>query len=280
MHGPLVVKILSCLLWLASFPAGSAQTLPQRVMSLNLCADQLLMALVPEPRIASITWLSRSEGDPAWVSAANRLPVNYGSAEEVLRLKPDLVLVGQFTTFQTRAILQRVGIPVLVVESVSDWEGIRRVTRQVALAVGEAAKGEQLLQQMDEQLAALKGRRSDKGLRVLGWDGDADSVPGRDTLFHHLVEAAGAINLGGSTTAQTSYDLEQVLQARPDVLLQGRSYSEHPSLSRQRPRHPVLRRALNPVVMTYPEAVFGCGVPRAAQLALQLAEQFASITPP
>jgi len=45
-------------------PQLSAAATPQRVMSLNLCADQLLLALLPEQRIVSLSWLSQTEGDP------------------------------------------------------------------------------------------------------------------------------------------------------------------------------------------------------------------------
>ena len=61
-------------------PQLCAAAAPQRVMSLNLCADQLLLALLPEQRIASLSWLSQTEGDPYWLTTAQRLPANHGTA--------------------------------------------------------------------------------------------------------------------------------------------------------------------------------------------------------
>ena len=264
--------IILCALLLAT-PAVRADP-PRRIVSLNLCTDQLLMELVAPERIASITWLSRSEGDPALLPMARRLPVNHGGAEEVLALQPDLVLAGRFTTGTTRSLLRKVGVPLLEVDPVNDWEGIRRVTRDIAAAVGETARGEQLLQQMDAELARLALRRPAVPLRAIGWSGAGDGVPGRDTLFNTILEAAGGINLAALPAGNGSFGLEQVLRARPQVLLRGAAYGSKPALRNEIARHPALRALPGLMTFEYPEAVFGCGVPRAAHLAVQLADQF------
>ncbi|MEO8316202.1 MAG: ABC transporter substrate-binding protein [Pseudomonadota bacterium] len=249
---------------------------PRRIVSLNLCTDQLLMALVPAHRIASITWLSRSEGDPSLLPLAQRLAVNHGSAEEVLALRPDLVIAGRFTTGTTRALLRKVGVPLLEVDSVSDWEGVRRITREVAAAVDEAAGAEVLLQQMDAELALLEHRRPAVPLRAIGWSGAGDDVPGRDTMFNTILESAGGINLG-ARAGKGSFDLEQVLRSRPQVLLRGGAYGSKPALRSELAQHPVLRAVPGLAIVDYPEAVFGCGVPHAAHLAIGLAERFGEL---
>jgi iron complex transport system substrate-binding protein len=169
-----------------------------------------------------------------------------------------------------------VGVPVLEVDSVSDWEGVRRITREVAAAVGEVAGGELLLQQMDAQLGELARQRPPVPLRVIGWSGSGDDVPGRDTMFNTILESAGGVNLG-ARTGKGSFDLEQVLQSRPQVLLRGASYGTRPALRNEVARHPVLRALSGIAVIEYPEAVFGCGVPRAANLAVGLAARFSKI---
>jgi iron complex transport system substrate-binding protein len=258
---------------LSAMPGIASAEPPRRIVSLNLCTDQLLMALVPADRIASITWLSRSEGDPALLPMARVLPVNHGSAEEVLALRPDLVIAGRFTTGTTRALLRKIGVPLLEVDSVSDWEGVRRTTREVAAAVGAAARGEDLLRQMDAQLAQLARQRPALPLRAIGWAGAGDDVPGRDTMFNTILESAGGINLAAQA-GTGSFDLEQVLRARPQVLLQGAAYGSKPALRNQVAHHRVLRSLPGLAIIEYPEAVYGCGVPRAAQLALELARRF------
>jgi iron complex transport system substrate-binding protein len=250
------------------------------VLSLNLCTDQLLMALLPPQRIVSITWLSRTEGDPTLLQTARQLPVNHGSPEEVLAARPDLVLAGKYTTANTRALLQRVGIPVLEVDPVTDWEGIRRVTLQVAAALGAEGRAHELLDAMDADLAQLALARPAQPVRVIGWGGAGEDVPGRDTLFNTILETAGGINLAALDNGPRSFDIEQVLLADPQVVLRGAAYSGKPSLRNSVATHRVLRERLGAQLVTYPEAVYGCGVPRASQLARELAITLRNVSSP
>lgn len=244
---------------------------PQRVMSLNLCTDQLLMTLLPAQRIASITWLSRTEGDPALLALARHLPINHGSPEEVLAARPDLVLAGRFTTANTRALLRRAGIPMLEVDPANDWEAIRRLTLQVAAAIGAEHRAQQLLDVMDADLAQLAREQPARPIRVIGWGGSGDDVPGRDTLFNTILEAAGGVNLAALDNGSRSFDLEQVLLAQPEVVMRGAAYSGKPALRNAVATHRALRAQKAVRLITYPEAVYGCGVPRAARLARDLA---------
>jgi len=267
------LRTLSAAMLLAAIPAVCmAAEPPRRIVSLNLCVDQLLLQLVPNGRIASLTWLSRTEGDPQLLPLAFAVPVNHGGAEEVLAAHPDLVIAGRFTTGTTRRLLQSAGVPLLEIEPASDWEGIRRTTRQIAEAVHASARGEELIAAMDADLARLHSRQDRAPVRVIGWGGSGDDVPGRDTVFNTILEAAGAINLGARDKGPSSFDIEQVLLSHPQVLMRGATYASSPALRNRIAEHPALR-AQGYRTLTYPEAVYGCAVPRAASLAVQLAKE-------
>ena len=269
--------------WLALAGAGLLSLLPcawaappQRVMSLNLCADQLLLALLPPQRIASLTWLSRSEGDPDLLSLARRVPANHGTAEEVLAARPDLVIAGAYTTSATRRLLAGAQTPLLLLQPVQDWDGIRAVTREVAAAVGEVARGEQLLAEMDATLAALAAVRPADPVRVIGWSGGTD-VPGRDTLFDAILTAAGGVNIGAQVSGRSSFDLEQLLAMRPEVLMRGAAYAATPALRNEAAQHRVVRQRYAGAQLRYPEALYGCGVPQSAQAGVQLRTQLLAV---
>jgi iron complex transport system substrate-binding protein len=72
--------------------ASAGEAKARRVMSLNLCADQLVLMLVPPSRIASVSFLSRASEKPLLTAEAAGVKVNYGTLEEVLAQKPDLVI--------------------------------------------------------------------------------------------------------------------------------------------------------------------------------------------
>ena len=130
---------------------GSPARAADRVVSLNLCTDQLLVLLAPG-KVAGLSSLSR---DPtlSFVSAeAARLPVVRASAEAVLRLHPDLVLGTRWGAQTTLAVLEAEGIPVLRLDLPADFPGIARQTRDLATVLGVPERGEALVRDMQATL--------------------------------------------------------------------------------------------------------------------------------
>src|SRR5262245_53933248 len=92
---------------LCSFCARGAA--PERVVSLNLCTDQMLVLLAPE-KVAALTPLARDAALSFVAPQAARLPVVRASAEAVLRLHPDLVLGAPYGAQAVLALVQREGV--------------------------------------------------------------------------------------------------------------------------------------------------------------------------
>jgi iron complex transport system substrate-binding protein len=249
---------------------AAAMDKPRHIMSLNVCTDELLLDLVPPDRIASVTVLSRLPSNSYLWPQAARVPVNHGSAEEVLAQKPDFVLAGTYTTAVTRTLLKRLGTPMLEVGLTRNFYDIRAVTRQVARALGEPARGEALLRRMDATLRDLAATRPRRTIRVAGWDGGV-TVPGKGTLFDAILTAAGGTNIAATTYGEGgSFDVEQLLMARPDILANGGDDSTTPSLRADIDRHPLVQRFYARRRITYPEALYSCGVPQSADAARAL----------
>ena len=242
---------------------GMAAPKPHRIMSLKICTDELLMELVPPERISSVTYLSREKAAlKLWPEAA-RIPVNHNSAEEVLTQKPDLILTDNFTAPSMRALLAKSGARIVEVPEAENFDQIRAVTRLVGQAVGEPDRAEQLIAQMDAQLRQLAANRPARAIRVAGWGGGG-FVPGRDTLFNVVLEAAGGTNIAGGDF----YDLESLIAARPDVLAYGDDYTDSPSLRDDQNAHPLLLKLFGGRRVAYPSALIGCGLPQSAGAAL------------
>jgi iron complex transport system substrate-binding protein len=232
-------------------------------MSLNICTDQLLLALAPEKRIVSVTFMAR-EPQPlrTWPQAA-RIPVNYGSAEEVLTARPDMVLAGPFLSPLTRNMLEKSGAKIVTVPLAENFDQIRSVTRAVAFALHAEARGEVLIAQMDEDLRAITKARSAKPIRVAQW-GNGGYVPGQSGLFGVMLTAIGARSI---TTDDGFYDVEGLLAGRPDALIFSDTYAGIPSLRADQDMHPALTQR-------YPRlsysSFYGCGVPQLAAAARRL----------
>src|SRR5262245_6215272 len=76
--------------------AGQADDAPRRIVSLDLCTDQLMLELAPREHIAAVTHLAADPTVSAIPDKARGLAITHGGAEDVLRLDPDLVLAGPY----------------------------------------------------------------------------------------------------------------------------------------------------------------------------------------
>ena len=248
---------------------ASAQK-PQHVMSLSMCTDAMLLDLLPLRRIAAITFLSRDPSNSFLWPQAAKVPITYGSAEEVLADRPDFVLAGTYTTPATRMLIKKIGIPLLEVPAANNFAEIRATTRSVAHALGEEALGEALIAKMDVTLRDLAATKPQRPIRVAGWNGGG-SVPGRGTLFDSILTAAGGVNVASSDgEGDGSFDLEQLLEARPDVLAYGSDTSSAPSLHSDEALHPLILKLYEGRRISYPSALYSCGVVESADAAVAL----------
>jgi iron complex transport system substrate-binding protein len=76
----------------AQGPAGEGARKPQRVVSINLCVDELVLRLADRRNIASISWLARDPDNSNVADMAREVPIIHGLAEEIFPLDPDLVI--------------------------------------------------------------------------------------------------------------------------------------------------------------------------------------------
>ncbi len=235
-------------------------------MSLKVCTDELLLDLVPASRIASVTFLSR---EPAalrmWPQGAH-VPINHGTAEEILATHPDLILTDPFMAPSLRPLLAKSGARILEVPPAENFEQIRTITRMVAKAVGEEARGEALITQMDADLADVAAHRPKKVLTVAGWGGGG-FVPGKGGLFDAMLTVAGARNVVSGSFGY--YDVESLIDANPDALVYGDTYRGMASLRADQDLHPALLKRYANRRISY-ASLYGCGVPQSGRVTKSL----------
>jgi iron complex transport system substrate-binding protein len=250
---------------------------PLRVMSTNQCVDLLVLQLLPKDRIASVSWLAADVADSIRPGLMAGVAVNHGTAEDIVAQRPDLLLVSVYTTPTIRQVAARAGTPMIEVDDAITFDDIRRVTRQVAQAVGEPAKGEAMVGHMDAVLADLAAHPPARRVSVVAWNGGL-SVPGKSSLADTIIETAGATNIAARPGfAQANFGLEDLVVDRPDALLYGRGQATRPSLRTEQATHRLVRTAYAGRRIDYPEVLFGCGLPQAADMAADLRGAFARL---
>lgn len=258
---------------LSSCMAALAQATPPshlRVMSISLCTDQLLLALLPPERITSVTWLAHDPSISLLLQEAKQVAANRGLAEEVVRDRPDLVLAGSFTTPATRGLLRQLKFPLLEVGSLDSFEDIRRVTREVAAAVGASPRAEQLLARMDATLDTL-AQTAPLPLRVAAWDGSGFSArPG--SLYDTLLQTAGATNIAHEAKSAniSAPTVETLLAMAPALLVRGAPRFDKPGRRSDAAHHPLIGRYWGDRTIVLAQSAYVCGTPFAADAAVAL----------
>jgi iron complex transport system substrate-binding protein len=247
---------------------GFAQALDHpRVVSINMCTDQLLLALADPPQILGLSPYARDRARSWAAEAAGRYPQLSGGAEEVLMLAPDVVVSGRYTKRSTREILKTHGISVAEFDSALTIEDAKRQIARMGELLGQQDRAAAALDRIAAALSRARAAASRTPFRVLplarrGW------VSGRDSLMSALLSAAGLVNASDELGFKAGgfASLEQVVMAHPDFLVveserdfaedQGVALLMHPALEKLYPRS---KRLLMPEKLTV------CGGPMLAE---------------
>jgi iron complex transport system substrate-binding protein len=260
-------------------PARAAE-LP-RFASINLCTDQLLVTLADPAQVLGLSPYAR---DPArsWDAAkAHQFPLLSGEAEDVLVLKPDIVVAGRFTKRATRELLKDKGLRVAEFDPARSFDDVKKQLRQMGALVQHPDRAEAEIARLDAAMAHARAAALRKPLRVLavsrrGW------VSGGDNLTTSLLSAVGLSNAGGELGLKAGgyASLEAIISLTPDLLLvtdssdfaedEGRAFLLHPALEKY---YPATKR------IVIPEKLTVCGGPTLAQALDRLASELTRVAP-
>ena len=275
---------LACMAALIAAVAPAwADTPPSRIVSINLCADELLVALADPGQIAA---LSPYAVDPTLSFVAREAEAfrhDAAEAETVVDIDPDLVLAGRFTKLASREMLMRLGYRVVLLDAARSIDQSIAQIRQVATLVGHPERGEALIAEIE----AARERARNAAARFTSRPTAAvyqrrGYVTGAETLTGELMAAVGLDNQGGALAGKTGrfVPLERLVTTRPDYLVvaspdadaedQGTALLAHPALAALYP--PEKRIVL-------PEKLTVCAGPSLPAALDWLAAQIARIAP-
>lgn len=254
-----------------------ATSMPQRIVSLNLCTDQLVAEIVSRERLVGVSKLA---ADPSLSSMSGQfsgVKLLSGTTEEVLNLNPDLVIVSDTTAAATLELLRQVGLRVLIVPMASSFEALRANIRAIAVAVGEANVGEALILDFDDR---LRSARSTVASRPTALAYQVNSlVSGPDSLLDEILDAAGYHNLARdiSTGRTGRVPLESLVTHPPDLLVFANAPGDYKTVLADNLRHPAIMyvKSRRPSIVL-PMPYWLCATPRIADAVEMLASMKSS----
>lgn len=187
-----VRALLSAAMFAIILQPSAASALP-RVASTTVCADQYLLALAEPAQIAALSAYARDPTLSAGAARAQGFPQTRGTAEELIALKPDLVLGEAYSLGAARPLLSRVGIKTVLLPSSESFAEIEEALRLTGLVIGRSARGKEAAAALARRREALAERRAPERLRAL-YLLPSGSTAGRGTFIHDVLEAAGLEN--------------------------------------------------------------------------------------
>ena len=198
---------------------------PQKIVSLSISTDEILMALVTAERIAALSHLADNSGLSNIVEQANVIPKRIrANPESVIALQPDLVIIPDWLPPALSQTLREAGIPVYVYKTATTIDEVKQSIITIAHIVGEEQAGERLVAEMENQLAQVneKVRQIPKDSQqvVIRFSLMGDGG-GKGSTFEDICRQAGVME--GATLAGLSRDdvmsKEQIVSVNPDVIL-------------------------------------------------------------
>jgi len=242
---------------------------PKRIVSLNLCADQYLLALADPGQITALTRFARDPDMSAGATAAAHIPMTRGSAEDVLALDPDLIVATPGRRSGTRAAIAKQKYPTLDLPSAGSYDAIVGQIRDVAKAVGHPERGEAMIRRMDAELAALPRIHSG---RLAAHYQRRGYMTGTGTLIDDLMQRVGLTNLAAKLgkPALSQLTIEQLIAAHPDYLIVESASDRVRDEGTEMLHHPALRDIPR---IRLPQAWTVCGGPAYVEAARSLTRQ-------
>jgi len=263
--------LVSMMLLAAAAPTARAQDsaageeAPRRIVSLNLCTDQLLVDLVPRERIAAVSFLATDRSLSAAAYSLRGLPQVQGTAEEVLALEPDLVIAGEYTTGPTVDLLKRLGVKVLVVPLASDFDGMKQTLRTLGNATGRTQRAEDMIADFDERIASARSLVPARPTAVAYQVNSLAS--GAGTLLDAALDAAGFRNIAREAMLGPAgrLPLEELVASPPDLIVLANAPDEFKTVLADNLRHPAFRALLDKRPHVHlPMPMWMCATPRIA----------------
>lgn len=218
----------------APFPAA-----PQRIVSLNMCADQYLIELADKGQVAALSEYARDLNMSFHAARAMQFPVSRASGEELLALRPDLVIGAGYQQPLVAALFGNRPVAFLEFQLANSRNDMVAQTRRIAAAIGHPDRGEALVRRIDAAVAPVDQARSRP---ILAYYQRRGFLTGTGTLVDEIMQRAGAVNLAEKLGKPSLHrlSLEEMVAARPDFLLldaesvvvadQGREMLHHPAL--------------------------------------------------
>lgn len=226
---------------------NSSLTYPQRIVSLDFCADQYVLKLAEREHILALS--PDAEKPHSYLrEQAKGLPKVKAIAESIIELQPDLVIRTYGGGPDIAELLERVRIPTLQIGWTGSIADIKRVTREVAAGLGVAERGDALVAEMKSRIVSLPQPTEETTALYMTPSG---ATTGTGSLVHELMTKVGLSNFQ-TQPGWHPLPLERLASESPDTVVAAFfDTNSRTSSSWSAMRHPVAQAQLTEQATVY-----------------------------
>ena len=219
---------------------------PRRVVSFNLCADQLVLALADPEQIAGLSPYAVDATVSVMTDKARAYPRLAWQAESTIALGPDLVLIGDSDRPVTKHILLSQGLRLHEITLIADLDTARRQVAEVAAVLGHPERGEKLIADIEAARARLHAAPKPPFATALLVNRGGYTA-GERSLAAALLMEAGLKPPAGAPPGYGGYvQLEKLLVLHPDVIVLNNEPGDAADQGSYNLTHPALNAAYPP----------------------------------
>ena len=271
--------LLLAILLVAS-PVVAQTPPPKRVVTVNLCLDQLALRLAVPGQLVGVSYLSHDPRISTLVDRARAIPSVRAKVESILALKPDLVVMDEYSHANLKRLLREAGVPILELPWASSLEETETLIGRMAKALGNEAEGQRLVEKMQADRRALVWTQAPVGTAAVLQANHGTN--GRGSLMDELLRLSGFRNLAAELGMPGfgRWSLETVLAGQPDLLVLDAESNADPARGTEFVDHHligVLKRQAR--VAAVPMKYTVCAGPESVEVLRRLAEARAAIKP-
>jgi iron complex transport system substrate-binding protein len=214
---------------------------PQRVVTVNLCLDQVALRLAAPGQLVGLSYLSHDPRISVMAERARAIPAVRAKVETILEQRPDLVIFDRDAHANLKRLVKIAGVPILEVHWAASLEDSEDLFTRVGAALGREAEAAAIVDDMHRQR------------RELAWNGPPTALAavlqanrgtaGKGSLMDELLRLSGFRNLAAELgiPAYGRLPLESVLAGQPDLLVLDGDANAHPARATEFVDHNVLK---------------------------------------
>lgn len=239
------------------------------LVSISLCTDELALELSRPGQLRSVSYVSHDPYQSQYAKQASPILINHGRIEELIALKPDLVLHNQYSSRYTIAMLKKLNFKTLELPSSNSIKELYSNIKILATVLGTQKKGELLIQSIKHSIKSIENVNSQYYqkktpsptvliYRLGGW------LVKPPDLLDELIERAGGTNLARSMYPKqwNQVSLETIARLKPNYIIVSHSGRSSHSFSRYTLNHPIFNfYRNNNKLISIPSSWVNCGNP-------------------